>query len=136
MRKKHKKQQKRTKKHIPQNHSVVIPQKKIVPLETLIERVYTKEDLSTVCLRQCTCCRVACPQMKFCEASSIIDHIWATWSPEDKKKVLVDAVKYFFSDSLVKPCLMLKGNVCQEYERRPLNCKLYGLWPSEAWESR
>lgn len=115
---------------------VVVPQRKVVPLETILDRIYTKEDLSTTCLRQCTCCRVACPQMKFCEASSIIDFIWATWSKEDKKRILAEAVKYYFSDSLIKPCLMMDGNTCRVYARRPLNCRLYGLWPSDSWEER
>ena len=131
---------KKTKKNKP-SHVVPridsnVPHKKIVPLEKILQRVYEKEDLSTTCLRQCTCCRVACPQMKFSEASSIIDHIWSKWSKEDKKAILINSVKYFFSDSLVKPCLMMSGNSCREYERRPLNCRLYGLWPEKAWENR
>jgi len=113
-----------------------VPQRKMVPLEEILDRVYTKEDLSTVCLRQCTCCRVACPQMKYGEASSLIDHIWATWSSEDKKALLVTCVHYFFSDSLLKPCPILNGKECREYDRRSLNCRLYGMWPKDSWEDR
>lgn len=112
------------------------PARKIVPLEEILNRVYCKEDLSTTCVRGCTCCRVACPQMKFSEATSIIDHIWKTWSKEDIKKILAGSIKYFFSDSLIKPCLMLDGQTCKIYNQRPLNCRLYGLWPSESWEER
>ena len=115
---------------------IATPQRKVLSIEDMLARIYTKEDLSTTCLRQCTCCRVACPQMKFCEATSIIDHIWATWNKEDIRKLLVSAVKYFFSDSLVKPCLMLDGNKCRCYERRPVNCRLYGLWPEDSWNDR
>lgn len=115
---------------------VVVPQRKIVTLDVILERIYSKENLATTCLRQCTCCRVACPQMKFCEASSIIDHIWSTWPREEKKRVLVTAVKYYFSDSLIKPCPMLVGSECKVYDRRPLNCRLYGLWPAEDWDKR
>ena len=130
-----KKQKKYTKTSISQIPKAVA-QRKIVPLETVLERIYTKEDLSTTCLRNCTCCRVACPQMKFSEASSIIDHVWKTWSKESRKKLFVGCIKYFFSDSLIKPCLLLDGKTCKIYGQRSLNCRLYGLWPDEAWESR
>ena len=120
----------------PKVQPISVPQRKIVELTDVLNRIYSKEDLSTTCLRQCTCCRVACPQMKYCEASSIIDHIWSTWSKEDKKAVLVTAVKYFFSDSLIKPCPLIDGKSCKVYDRRPLNCRLYGMWPADSWEER
>lgn len=115
---------------------VSVPQRKVVSLDTILERIYSKEDLSTTCLRQCTCCRVACPQMKFSEATSIIDHIWSTWSDADKRALLATCMEYFFSDSLIKPCPILDGKTCREYQRRPLNCRLYGLWPEKSWEDR
>ena len=133
MSKKTKKTKKNASKAIPIKP---VPSRKIVPLEEILNRVYVKEDLSTTCVRGCTCCRVACPQMKFSEATSIIDHIWQTWSKEDKKKILIGAIRYFFSDSLIKPCLMLDGQTCKIYEQRPLNCRLYGLWPADSWEAR
>ena len=120
------------KSHVP----VPVTHRKVIHLDEMLDRIYTKEDLSTTCLRQCTCCRVACPQMKFCEATSIIDHIWKTWSKEDRRKLLVSVVRYFYSDSLIKPCLMLKGKTCRVYGRRPLNCRLYGMWPTDSWEER
>lgn len=132
-----KKKSKNGQKH--QSSAKALPsttQRKMVDLNEMLNRIYEHEDLSTICLRQCTCCRVACPQMKFSEATSIIDHIWATWTKEDKKKILVTAVKYFFSDSLVKPCMLLDGNTCKIYRQRPLNCRIYGLWPSDSWEER
>ena len=132
---KHKKPKKKSKRFQPPA-SVAVPQRKIVTLDVVLDRIYSKESLATVCLRQCTCCRVACPQMKFCEASNIIDHIWSTWSREEKKRLLVTAVKYYYSDSLVKPCPLLDGETCRIYERRPLNCRLYGLWPAADWEKR
>jgi len=135
----HKKQKKQTKNVSKKNVGrmpPIIPQRKVVPLEEILNRVYTKEDLSTTCVRGCTCCRVACPQMKFSEATSIIDNIWATWTKSDKKKLLLESIKYFFSDSLIKPCLMLEGQTCRVYKQRPLNCRLYGLWPAESWENR
>lgn len=133
------KQQRKVKKSQPQQTTRIVtsvPQRKMVSLDAILERIYNKEDLSTVCLRQCGCCRVACPQMKFAEASCLLDHIWATWPKPELKKLLTTCVRYFFSDSLLKPCPILNGKVCREYTHRPLNCRLYGLWPNDSWEER
>ena len=118
------------------NTTQLVPSRKTTTLAAELEAVYSMENLSTVCCRQCTCCRVACPQMKFCEANNIIDTIWNQWSKADRKDLLVTSVKYYFSDSLVKPCPLLHGDMCRCYEIRPANCRLYGLWPEDMWENR
>lgn len=92
--------------------------------------------LETVCCRQCGCCRVACPQMKYSEALRIVNKIWNSWTKEEKTELLAICVEYFFSRSLIKPCPMLTGSSCRVYQDRPLNCRLYGLWPNETWEKR
>jgi len=97
---------------------------------------YQIQELDTVCCRQCGCCRVACPQMKYSEAVNIMNRVFSEWSREDRKELLKTSIRYFFSRSLIKPCPMLRGNECRIYEDRPLNCRLYGLWPQEAWERR
>lgn len=74
--------------------------------------------------------------MRYTEASNIIDKIWDEWSKADKAELLKTCVKYFFSKSLIKPCPLLSGNDCRVYESRPLNCRLYGLWPKDVWERR
>jgi Fe-S-cluster containining protein len=109
---------------------------KRVTLRELLQGVYTTEDLSTVCCRQCTCCRVACPQMKYSEATQITGVIFNDWSKEDKLELLTTCVRYFFSDSLIKPCPMLKDDTCRTYEDRPLSCRIYGLWPEKVWSDK
>ena len=108
----------------------------IVDLKSKLNKIWGHLDLSSTCCRQCGCCRVACPQMKYSEAVNIITEIWDTWSKEDKKQLLKTCIRYFFSRSLVKPCPMLDGDTCRVYENRPENCRLYGLWPKEMWERR
>ena len=105
-------------------------------IRTKLDKVWNHLDLSTSCCRQCGCCRVACPQMKYSEAVNILTKIWAEWSKADKKEFLMTCIRYFFSRSLVKPCPLLKGNECRVYEDRPLNCRIYGLWPTEMWDRR
>ena len=106
-------------------------------LKNKILEVYKKHgEIKTTCCRQCTCCRVACPQMKYSEALTIVDHIWKNYDDVARKKILTKSVKYFFSKSLIKPCLFLNGNECEIYEIRPLNCRLYGLWSKKSWDER
>jgi Fe-S-cluster containining protein len=106
-------------------------------LRELLSDVYNLNDLTTTCCRQCTCCRVACPQMHYSEACQMLDgNVFQNWSRKDKKELLLTCLKYFFSDSLIKPCPMLDGDGCRVYEDRPLNCRMYGLWPDKTWESR
>jgi len=31
---------------------------------------------------------------------------------------------------------MLKDNVCRQYGKRPIACRLYGLWPKDVYEKR
>lgn len=76
------------------------------------------------------------PQIKYSEAVNILDIIWNQWEPEDKKRLLITSVRYFFSRSLIKPCPLLVKNECRIYADRPLSCRLYGLWPNDVWERR
>ena len=106
-------------------------------LRDKLQQIYASEgSLETSCCRQCGCCRVACPSMKYSEAINLLNHMWETWNKEAKKDFLLTCVRYFFSRSLIKPCPLLKGNDCQCYEDRPLNCRLYGMWPSEVYQQR
>ena len=102
-----------------------------------LQKVYELHgDLSTTCLRQCNCCRVACPQMNYSEAIAILDDIWAKKDRSFKASVIVTSIKYFFSKSLIKPCPMLLDSACSVYEHRPIACRLYGLWPKDVYEKR
>ena len=101
-----------------------------------LQEIYLMHDLNTVCCRQCSCCRVACPQMKYSEALNIIQRIWEEWTQDDKAKLLSTCIRYFFSRSLIKPCPLLSEKNCRIYEDRPVNCRIYGLWPKEVYEKR
>lgn len=112
-------------------------QNKKQTLKQKLDSIYELSgSLETACCRQCGCCRVACPQMKYSEALQITNKIWNTWSKEEKTELLVTCVGYFFSKSLIKPCPLLNGSACKIYDSRPLNCRLYGLWPKDVWERR
>ena len=115
--------------------------KKTITLDTKLSQIYNQVNLETSCCRQCTCCLVACPQMNYSEAVNILDYIWQNWSKDKKKTLIIKSIKYFFSNSVIKACPMLGKNEdgsygCQVYEKRPLNCRMYGLWPQDSYEER
>ena len=135
---KKKQSKKKKRKHVrsrPKGRHIV-SQRKLTTLRNHLHRIYKSGQLDTSCCRQCGCCRVMCPQMKYAEADNIIDRIWNEWDRADKRELLVACVHYFFSDSLIKPCLLLRGVECRIYEDRPLNCRLFGMWPEDEYKQR
>jgi Fe-S-cluster containining protein len=85
------------------------------------------------------------PQLNRCEFLNIVTEIWDATSDEDKLELIFKSVEYFLRydykkwgmDSLVKPCMLLdKDNLCGHYLKRPLSCRVYGLWPKEDYENR
>ena len=118
---------------------------KIVSLETILNRIYNTHDLRTTCSRGLTCCKTAMPGMYFSEFTSLDEQIRKTASKKQKLDMILKSVGYFFHnefekfgmDTLVKPCMLLSedGN-CKYYNQRPLNCRMYGLWPKEVYNRR
>jgi len=114
--------------------------KQIVSLADKLREIYESVDLRSTCCRQCTCCRVSCPQMHYGEALNIIERVWVRPIAE-RRALLKTCMRYFFSNSMVKPCILL-GTApdgkpgCSVYEARPLNCRLYGLWPDSIYNAR
>lgn len=135
-------------KHKKNKSNKTIPFKsksKPVPLKERLRRVYESIDLTTTCDGLCECCKVAMPQMNFCEFSQIVNEIWGTSSRSDKIDLICQSVEYFFrnefekwgKETLIKPCMLLsEEGKCKYYESRPLSCRMYGLWPDEVYTER
>lgn len=115
-------------------------------MNTLLERVYNQEDLTTTCCGTGACCKTACPSMNYSEFLNAINYIWNHFSNDEKVELLSKSIEYYFKNSfekwgiqtLVKPCLLYdRGNKkCKIYEKRCLSCRLYGMWPKEDYEAR
>lgn len=108
----------------------------VISLKDKVQSVYNHINLSTTCSGHCVCCNVACPQMNHSEFLVILDRIYNDCPKELRLYVLKKSIKYFFSQSIVKPCPLLDGKRCSVYSDRPLSCRMYGLWPKEAYEER
>jgi Fe-S-cluster containining protein len=74
--------------------------------------------------------------MNYSEFLIIVNRIYDKFAKEKRMEILKKSIKYFFSNSLVKPCPLLDGKKCSIYEVRPLSCRMFGLWPEDVYEER
>lgn len=119
---------------------------KKISLESKLNKIYEKYDLRTTCEHRTDCCKTSMPSMLYSEFSSLINKIWSTRSDETKIELIVKSIEYFFHyqfekfgmETLVKPCMFLneEKKICSCYKNRPLNCRLYGLWPKDVYNAR
>jgi len=126
------------------------PKKKTkkIELSSLLNRVYTNAvNLETKCKHRCECCKVAMPQLNYCEAVQILKDLWEknTDNPKAKIDMICKSIEYFFKsdfdkfdmETLIKPCMLLdKNGMCKVYTNRPLSCRMYGLWPEKDYKER
>jgi Fe-S-cluster containining protein len=116
-------------------------------LKTLLQSIYRDHvNLETTCNHNLCCCETAMPMLSSSEFTQVITDLWKTLDAEGKINTICKSIEYFFKydyqkwgkDTLVKPCMFLnKGKkICEIYENRPLNCRLYGLWPHDAYTKR
>jgi len=119
---------------------------KRVTLKKKLDSIYSDNaNLETTCKGICECCRVEMPQMNYCEFVQLLSQVWSEENKDAKIALICKSIEYFFRnefekwemDSLVKPCMLLdEDGKCKYYENRPLNCRLYGLWPDEIYKRR
>ena len=120
--------------------------KKVLDLRSVLQSIYHDYvNLETTCKHSGICCNVAMPAMNYSEFVQIVTGLWGNLSKDEKISIICTSVEYFFKneyskwdkDSLVKPCMLLGSDgLCKCYSDRPLNCRLYGLWPKEDYERR
>jgi Fe-S-cluster containining protein len=133
------------KRFIPNRMRQNKPSKQITLKDKLHQIYYGTINLDTTCQGRCECCKVAMPQMNYCEFSQLVNEIWDTTSKSDKIELICKSIEYFFHnqfeewgmESLVKPCMLLsEDGKCKYYDSRPMNCRIYGLWPEDIYKER
>jgi Fe-S-cluster containining protein len=118
--------------------------KKPLSLKQKLEKIYNMSDLETNCQGNCVCCKVAMPTMNYCEFVQILNEIWDKESVRIKAEIIKTSIEYFVRyhhevwgmDKFIKPCMFLKDGRCAYYSSRPLNCRIYGLWPEDEYNKR
>jgi Fe-S-cluster containining protein len=119
------------------------------PKKSLKEKLhniyYDTINLDTTCSGRCECCKVACPQMYYSEFIQLLHDVWEKADRSQKINMICKSIEYFFKyefekfgmETLIKPCMLLNEyGKCICYENRPLNCRLYGLWPKDIYKRR
>jgi len=141
------KKKKYGKKRIPQTKKALTTKMARRNLNDKLQAIYKDEvSLDTICDHQCACCKVAMPQINYSEFVNMATSIWNEFSFEDKLDLICTSIEYFFRyeyekwgmESLIKPCMLLdqETSLCKKYEKRPLSCRLYGLWPEDVYNER
>lgn len=136
----------KNKKHVTMSKKELIGKVQLSNLQSTLKRIYCDEiSLNTTMTCKCVCCKVAMPQMNYSEFIQIVTTIWNEWNVEDKTRLILSSLEYYFKndfekwgiETLVKPC-MLQGNdgLCKIYENRSLSCRMFGIWPVEEYEKR
>ena len=118
-------------------------------LKETLDKVYNSVDLATtgceITVCRCACCRVAMPQMNYCEFVQMVTNLWNSSENNRKTEIICKSIEYFFKneyekwgmDHLIKPCQFVdKVGRCTVYNDRPLSCRTFGLWPEEEYENR
>lgn len=136
---------KRKPRIFPKHMKDSAPSKSITLKEKLHQIYYGSVNLDTTCNGNCECCKTAMPQIHYSEFAQLINEIWDTTSRSEKIELICTSIEYFFRndfekwnmDTLIKPCMLLtKEGRCKWYESRNLNCRIYGLWPEDAYNER
>ena len=67
-----------------------------VPLKKKLADIYTEVNLETTCSGRCECCKVAMPQMNYCEFLQVLNEIWKTEDNNGKIDIIKTSIEYFF----------------------------------------
>lgn len=128
----------KNKKHVSITKKQLIGKIQRKNLHDTLHGVYCDDvNLETTMTCKCICCKVAMPQMNYCEFLQIITGIWDKWTIEEKIYLISTSLEYYFKNdfekwgiqSLVKPCMLLNNKgLCQCYADRPLSCFLPNTW--------
>jgi len=141
-----KKKKSKTKKSKTKQKNILFKSKTVkVPLKKKLSDIYNEINLETTCKGICDCCKVAMPQLNYCEFIQLLSEVWDTEDIGGKKNIIKQSVEYFFrhefekwgKESLTKPCMLLsEDGKCKYYTSRPLSCRMYGLWPEKEYNER
>jgi len=120
--------------------------RKRVDLKNVLDSIYCDTiNLETTCDHKCECCKIAMPSMNYCEFMNLISEIWDKEDSSSKINIICTSLEYFFRNQFekfgreifIKPCMILSDDgQCKYYSLRPLNCRLYGLWPNDIYTKR
>jgi len=81
------------------------------------------------------CCKTFSPPMLLSEFLSI-STILETLSKEEQDKLTYYCFESFLSNEIVKQCPLLENDLCKSYYKRPLSCRLFGIYSDSEYNDR
>jgi len=81
------------------------------------------------------CCLTQNPSMYYVEFLNAWQHIQEEWSKLDRKNLILRAIRNYLDNSLSKGCIFYDSE-CLIYKQRPYACRMYGIIPTETWNTR
>ena len=104
------------------------------PLLEKLDSLYAGIPAMT-CDRRGLCCGLL-PEMGFLEYMGVLEAVQRL-DPARVNSLAAGLVSYFFINPVrLSPCPFLDNSLCLVYPRRPLGCRLYGLWSREKYTER
>ena len=112
----------------------------VSPVILQLAKIYSRIP-ETTCCGSGICCKTGCPHMYYSEFLNLwlaVEEMGGNYRAE----IIFRALKNYMDESVVKPCPVysegndnrLRGCLC--YEKRPYNCRFYGIIPSSEYEKR
>lgn len=80
------------------------------------------------------CCKKNSPSMYYVEFANVWDDV-QKWEKDKKLSLLLRVYKNYLNTELEKPCVFY-NNGCECYNKRPLACRLYGIFSHESWQKK
>jgi Fe-S-cluster containining protein len=122
-----------------------IKEKKSITFRRL-NRVYNKIPATKGCMENINkeggcnawCCRLMTPQVLYSEFLNAWQHTISNFSLAEIIEVIEKAIRNYVAGNVIKGCIYFdtENNLCSIHERRPYNCRVYGITPKEEFKKR
>jgi Fe-S-cluster containining protein len=115
------------------NKRLVVLYEKIPSTKGCLENIYAEKNPC-----KAWCCEQQNPQLLYVEFYNAWSHMLATWCNEDILQIIDASLKTYLSENAVKGCVFFDDNrrLCRIHERRPYNCRIYGITPDDEFKPR
>lgn len=120
--------------------------KNLVKAIDKLKNVYNKIPSTTGCMDNISktdgckawCCNFQSPSVLSVEFHSVWKHILNTWKPKDICNLFERSLRNYLSSNATKGCVMWDKDtkLCQIHQKRPYNCRIYGIIPEEEFKPR
>ncbi len=80
------------------------------------------------------CCKTQTPSMYYVEFVYIWEEV-QKWSKQRQEELVLRSIRNYLSNKLSKGCVFYDDK-CATYERRPFQCRMYGVVPQDSWDKR